>query len=198
LGTLAATLFEPVARALGDLWYADACCGVDLTVGLCRLQLALRRVAQTRWGAALTGQRQGRVLVAPPPGEVHVLGAVLDAEVLWQTGWQVQCDFPPSAQALAARLADQWFDALDLTLSPVLRQTDRMAPLARTIAQARRASCNPDLRVVVGGRLFHERVHTAQQVGADAASRSAMQVAALIGDPAGTPAVRPGRPLRAN
>jgi hypothetical protein len=183
LGTLAATLFEPAARALGDLWYADACNAIDVTVGLCGLHRLVRRVAQARWGTALTNASLGRVLVVTPPGETHLLGAVLDAEVLWQSGWQVQCEFPETPQALEQLLATQWFDALDLSLSPVLRQAHRLAPLARLIAQARQASRNPALRVVVGGRVFHDRIHTAQQVGADAASRSALQVGALLRPP---------------
>jgi hypothetical protein len=120
------------------------------------------------------------VLVAPQPGENHLLGAALDAEMLWQAGWDMHARFPESDAALQALLAETWFDALDLSLSTAFRREHWLPRITRTIAQARRASRNPALVVVVGGRLFGEERTAGQHVGANLCSASATHTVPLV------------------
>ncbi|WP_343894745.1 hypothetical protein, partial [Craurococcus roseus] len=98
------------------------------------------------------------VLVAPPPFEPHALGAALDAEALRLSGCgRTGGGFPRSEGDLLDAVASAWFDALDLALSPVFRRGEGVPALARLAGEARRASRNPRLAVVVSGRLFAER-----------------------------------------
>jgi len=183
-GALCASVFEPVARSLAELWQADACGDHEMTLALCRLQAAIRHFslgAQRHIGPGLPA-----VLVVPQPGELHLLGAALDAGMLWRSGWDMHAEFPATDAALDALLADTWFDALDLTLSISFRREHWLPRLASTIAHARAASLNPKLVVVVGGRAFSagedegEADHSAAALGDDGRSSSANNVEATI------------------
>ena len=177
---LFAPLFEPAARSLGDLWDADICSELELTLGLCRLQTAVRLLdADTPRGIPRSGM-QPAVLVAPMPGEMHNLVASLDSEWLWHAGWSPQVEFPRNDRALEDLLAARWIDVLDLSLSAAFRREDSLPRLGRTITQARRASRNPALLVVVGGRAFVEDKATNLDVGADLASRTSRNVEQLM------------------
>ena len=184
---LYASVFEPSARCLGDLWSSDDCSEVDVTLGMCRLQTALRHANFGQPAPMALRAQPGVVLVAPQPGELHMLGSVLDAELLLQAGWSTHCEYPATDQALQDMLAETWFDALDLSMSLAFAHGDRLARMAQTITQARHASRNPRLRVVVGGRVFSEQSDAGRRVGADASSASAAHVAALMPVPS-----RPG------
>jgi len=177
-GALSAELAEPTARALGDLWQADECSELDITFGLGRLQTAMRQPGASAMRRALPAPLA--VLVAPAPGEGHILLAALDADVLWNAGWDTDAEFPVDDAALGDMLAGTWFDALDLSLSATFRREHRLPRLAATIANARAASRNPALVIVVGGRVFGEPGDADVRIGADANVASSAQVEAAI------------------
>ncbi|MBA4285838.1 MAG: hypothetical protein C0434_09945 [Xanthomonadaceae bacterium] len=178
IGALCSDLYEPLARSLGDLWLDDDCTELEMTVALCRVQSAIR---QSTVGAQRLPMTQlPAVLVTPQPGEQHRLGASLDAEVLWQAGWNTQYEAPATDEALEQLVADTWFDALDLSLSSSFRREQWLPRMAQTIQHVRDASRNPQLVVVVGGRMFHEHEDAGTDIGADAGNRSAPLLAAKI------------------
>jgi methanogenic corrinoid protein MtbC1 len=171
-----ATLFEPAARRLGDLWSEDSCSEFDVALALSRIQTAVRLLSTDlvrKRGRRVPGPE---VLIAPEPGEFHRLGAALDSEVMWNVGWNPHCEYPADDHALQDILAATWFDVLDLSLSAAFRREHWLPRLAKTIAQAREASRNPALVVIVGGRLFAEGRTEGAQVGADMASTTALHV----------------------
>lgn len=184
LDAVALDLLEPAARCLGDLWQTDDCSELDVTLGLIRLQAIMRALGAD--APRLTTLCAPAVIVVPPPGEVHLLGAAFDAELLWHAGWEPRIDFPASSDALDALLAASWVDVLDLSLSTSFRREHRLAQLRRTIASARLASLNPGLVVVVSGRAFGTAGESpaglgrAHEVGADASFSSSSQAEATI------------------
>ncbi len=180
IARLCATALEPAARILGDLWNADDCSETDVFFGMHQIQMAIRRSNIAMVPIVFHVAPMPAVLVAPQPGEVHALSAALDAEVLWHDGWDIHCEHPDSDQALNALVADTWFDALDLSLSTAFRQDDWLPRMAETIRQVRKASRNPSLVVVVGGRMFFEQKDAGKRVGADAAIANAQQLAPFI------------------
>ncbi len=99
-----------------------------------------------------------------------------NSEVLWNAGWTPHCEYPRDDHALEALVAATWFDVLDLSLSAAFRREHWLPRLQKTISAARHASRNPALVVVVGGRLFAEHLAVGAEVGADAASPTAVQV----------------------
>lgn len=169
------TLFEPAARGLGDLLSEDACTEFDVTLGLCQLQAAVRVLSAGLPPLSRTVPSAPVVLVAPAPGELHALGAVLDAEMLWNAGWAPRCEYPASDAALQDLLAATWFDALDLSLSAALPRERWLPRVARTIALSRRASRNPHLAIVVSGRIT-EQEDACVLMGADAVVTTALHI----------------------
>jgi hypothetical protein len=173
-------LFEPAARRLGDLLSEDRCTETDVALGLSHLQLAVSLFAALEEPYKPRAASQQTVLVAPEPGELHGLRAVLDHDVLLRAGWDAHVEWPTDDDALEALVASRWFDVLDLSLSPALRRCDWLRRVKTTIRRARLASRNPALLVLVGGRIFTETKHAAATVGADMRSRSAIHVDRLI------------------
>ena len=169
-------LFEPTSRFLGDLWREEGCSEFEVTLALCRMQRALRLTRAGAVPAPGPGNGMPHVLVVPQPGELHALGAALDSEVLAQAGWDVDSDYPGDDAALERLLAEQWYDALDLSLSDALEHGDWLPMVTRTIDRARAASRNPDLIVVVSGRVFREHDEAMSQVHADLALKSSADV----------------------
>ena len=178
LRQLCMNLIEPASRGLGDLWSADGCDEVDVTIGLSRLQFGMRQATASLVPAS--NLNAPAVLVVPQPGELHVLGAALDAESLYQQGWQPQSEFPASDAALQDMVSNTWYDALDLTLSTAFKRDHWLPRVADTIAHVRSASRNPALVIIVGGRGFTESTEPARRVAADGGSRSAFEVGPLI------------------
>jgi hypothetical protein len=77
---------------------------------------------------------------------------------------------------LGGIVSKRWFDAIDVSLSTAFRREEWLPRMAQTIALARRASVNPEIVVVVGGRIFYERDANAGSVGADSDHSSALTV----------------------
>ncbi len=182
LRPLYGSLIEPAARSLGDLWDEDGCTDIDVTLGLCRMQTAIRLLNAGSPAHLRPTLRAPAVLITPEPGEMHGLGAALDSDLLWQAGWTPHCAFPRTDKALQDLVSQHWFDVLDLSLSTAFRREHWLPRLTRTIAQARQASRNPALVVIVGGRVFAEQRDAGSNVGADLASTTASRVPAMILD----------------
>jgi methanogenic corrinoid protein MtbC1 len=177
------TLLEPTARRLGDLWGEDLCAELDVTLGLAQLQRAVRILNEEVLQPTMPkGLFLPAVLIVPEPGEAHMFNAVMDSDVLTAAGWDPITEFPSSDEALQDLIADNWFDALDLSISASVRRDSWMPKVRQTIALARHASRNPALVVVVGGRIFAEEAGAGAAVGADAQSRTARQTARVIRD----------------
>jgi Sensors of blue-light using FAD len=174
------SVVEPTARLLGDYWQTEECTEFSVTIALVRLQTAIRSISSlSPWQGSLDAPKRA-VLVAPQPGELHMLGAVMDDDVLMRAGWQSQLELPASNEAIQKLLSETWFDALDLNLSVVFSREHWLERLTETISKARIASCNPELVVVVGGRVFYEQPGLGQQVGADGAISTSLDVGSMI------------------
>ncbi len=182
LAPLYATLFEPAARSLGDRWQQDDCSDLDVTLALSRLHSFVRCLGVGVSPAVSGRLPQYAVLVAPQPGEHHMLCAALASELFWCAGWNAQCEYPATDDALQRLVAGTWFDALDLSLSPAYRREDTLPRMERTIASVRGASRNKALAVVVSGRIFVEDDNACARVGADAGSPTSLLAGALILD----------------
>lgn len=172
---------EPAARDLGDLWASDEVSEFDVTLGLGRLQQSFRKLCLEADHNDRPQERlRGRILIAPLPGEQHLMGAVFDAEMMWREGWDTRCEFPEDTATLTRLVKREWFDVVDLSLSLAFSREDWMPRMASTISAVRSASLNPALVVVVRGRVFfdHEEPlpEVIHSVGADGASTAAVLV----------------------
>lgn len=155
-------LLAPTARRLGDMWTEDLCTFTDVTIGLTRLQRALREL-----GAAFENeappQIRGRILLMPAPGEQHSFGLSMLETFFCQAGWDV-CGGATKAPSELLRLAkDEWLDVIGLSLSSDVFYD----PARNLLAALRTASRNPSTVVMVGGRYFTDRPEHATAIGAD-------------------------------
>ena len=164
LRALNLVLFRPLAQALGDGWMCDRLQASDVLIALARMQRLLRQVAG---GEQAPRPVDRAVLVATLPGEQHLFGVSFAAMALDLQGWRVQCLFPSRTEELLRVLHKDQVDVLHLALSDSFRREDRLAELAETVRAARRASRNPHLQVLLGGRAFAEQPGLAVFLGAD-------------------------------
>lgn len=169
-------VLQPVARRLGELCNEDVCHDVEVTVGMWRLQSLVRDLSAAFQAEAAPVASTRSVLVATQPGEPHMLGMRLDAEFFWRAGWDVVCEFPATDGELENLVKEQWFDVLNLSLSSAFQRDHRLAAMTSTIHFARSASFNPNLRVIVCGRVFLEHPEYSLLVGADAGCSTAAKV----------------------
>jgi len=168
LARLLLDLLAPAARHLGALWEEDACDFLAVTEALGRLQAISRHLClELESEAAPVGGRS--VLLLPCPGETHRFGLSIVASFFREAGWDVTTAVPAPDLDPLALLATDWFEVVGLSLS-----ADVLLPvLAETVAEVRRASRNPEIRVLVGGPYFTRHGGEAGIVGADACALDA-------------------------
>ncbi|WP_294533307.1 cobalamin B12-binding domain-containing protein [uncultured Rhodoblastus sp.] len=151
-------VLAPVARELGSLWYDDDCDLIDMQ----RASGALKRWISEIGPCACerTSGRSPSILVQVAPGETHTLGVDIAEALFRGSGWSVDRG---EGRGFQAELAEHWRDVVGFSLS-----CDRhIDSLKRAIAEAREASRNPGLVVLVGGPIFAEHLGLAAKLGAD-------------------------------
>jgi methanogenic corrinoid protein MtbC1 len=167
-------LLAPTARRLGRMWEEDECDFATVTLGLHHLHGLLHAC---RPAFALEAPEPGRcALLSPAPGEQHVFGLAIVGEFLRHAGWEVTDAMAGSRRELADLVGARWFTVVGLTAS----SEGLLDSLTGCIRAIRKASCNPAIGILVGGRIFSDRPELVALVGADAAAgdgRAAVQQA---------------------
>jgi methanogenic corrinoid protein MtbC1 len=164
-------LLAPTARHLGELWEADRCDFTSVTVGLCCLQQLVLDNSHAFGPRHGRGGVDRRILLAPVPGEQHSFGLVMVGEFFRRQGWDVCSATGAAGSELLGTVRKQWFSIVGLSLAGECR----LEPLAALIRDMRRASRNPQLGILVGGRIFAEQPELAALVGADATASDGHQ-----------------------
>ncbi len=163
-------LLATAARQLGELWDDDRASFTDVTLGLCRLHEVLRHnsvVGDTTFqGGASPGQK---VLLATACHDQHVFGVLIVAEFFRRSGWQVWSEPGASTGELCQIVGEEYFDVCGLSVSRTPPERD----LVVEIANLRKASQNPALKIIVGGQTFLSNPALVDRVGADGCARSA-------------------------
>jgi methanogenic corrinoid protein MtbC1 len=173
--TIYLELLAPAARRLGAWWDEDACDFVDVTMGLWRIQEIVHALSALIPGIAPMEGASRRALFAPAPGEQHGLGAIIVEEFFRRAGWQTWSAPALDEDELVALASGRAFEIIGLTVSV----EQHLATLPRTIAAVRRASRNPDVRILVGGRVFVDRPELATEIGADGTAADGRLAVAL-------------------
>lgn len=166
--TLLVDLLAPAARLLGEFWEDDRCDFVDVTMGLWRLQEVVYELCD-REPVDHTAGPGHRALFASMPGDQHSFGTIVIDELFSREGWRTDRMAEATTPDLIDRVANDWFDLVGLTVSCDCH----IAPLPAIIRAVRDVSRNPDVRVMVGGRIFAENASLAVEVGADGTARDA-------------------------
>jgi len=179
-------LMEPTARRLGELWNADVCDFVTVTVGVMRLQQILHEFALAFRREAEPREHGHRAFLIPAAGEKdsfgHLMfgtfGLAVAAEFLRRDGWEAYVDSSASSEEAASIVRREWFDIVAMSLS----DENHLAHLAAGIRQIRRASRNRAIGVIVSGPVFRNHPEMIRCVGADAAATDGRQAAVQADD----------------
>jgi MerR family transcriptional regulator, light-induced transcriptional regulator len=156
-------LLAPAARRLGDMWCDDTCTFVEVSVALGRLQKILRSLSQFASEAVSPAADAPRVLVVGASGEQHTLGMFIVAELLVADGWLVDVG-PPFVDSRLDRVVRECsYDVVGFSAAC----DTRLDVLAEDIRQTRRASRNPRVQILAGGRPFTENPALCEAIGAD-------------------------------
>ncbi len=164
-------LFQPAARHIGDLWAADLCGFIDVTLALGTLHRMLRDFSPEFQKEARRFDAGRQALLAPLPGDQHTFGLSMVAEFFRRSAWSVWTEPFESNVELTLALRETWFTVVGFSVS-LASQLDR---LANVIEIVRRESCNRVVGVLVGGPLFVDHPEYVAQVGADAVGFDARQ-----------------------
>lgn len=168
-------LLAPTAIALGVRWEEDLNDFADVTIGVCRLHRILRWLHPQHDRNLVRTAHGGRIALAPVPGEQHSFGLLLVGDMLFRNGWYTDVDIDADAWQLPATVANNWYELIGLSLSCETR-----IDLARsTIEELRRASCNPSVAILIGGKLLSERPELVDIVGADGTAADAETMVSL-------------------
>ena len=161
--TLFIDLLALAARHLGELWEEDLCNFADVTVGVGRLQQAMRDLSPGLVIRSTSGDQPRRILLLPSPGEQHTFGLVMVGDFFRSAGWDV-AGGPAMSLDIDAVVRREWFDVVGFSLASEVH-LPRLAP---AIAAVRKASQNPRVGILVGGPMFLRQAGLASEVGADA------------------------------
>ena len=157
-------LLAPSARALGEMWDRDECDFIDVTMGLWRLQEVMREVAMRAPAEPPVVALERKVaLFSAMPGDVHSFGTLMIEEVFGRAGWESEALVKPERRELLDRLSRRHYDLVGLTIA---RDCPSSA-LANLIKAMRGVSANPEIAVLVGGRVINENPAMVGEVGAD-------------------------------
>jgi methanogenic corrinoid protein MtbC1 len=164
LDTLYEGLMAPTARHLGELWHQDRCDFIDVTLGVSRLQ-ELLKIFSSAADITIVDIRRRALLIATP-GDHHLFGLDLIGTFLREAAWDVMMEKGLGVEQNIRTVAGEWFGVAGVAMSAV----SMLDAVARTIEALRRASLNPAIAVIVGGRAFNEHPELVARVGADAAA----------------------------
>ena len=167
-------LFQPAARHIGELWHADLCSFVDVTLAIGTMQKLLRTFGPLfhQNGRPADGLRTA--MLAPLPGDQHTFGLSMVAEFFRRGGWSVWTSPFDSVRSLGDRVNNTWFAVVGFSAS----REDRLDELAAVIRLVRQESCNPSVGIMVGGPAFVNRPDFVTHVGADVVGEDASKALA--------------------
>lgn len=157
-------LLAPTARHLGELWVQDRCDFVDVTLGVARLQELLETFGHVL--EVPVADAHHRALLISPSKEQHMFGVDIVAKFMRGAGWEVDVEKGLDPQEIAATVAALWYGVVGVTLG----NESGLDTVAHIIESVRRASLNPSIAVMVGGKAFIDRQDLVARVGADAAA----------------------------
>ncbi len=150
------------ARQLGVWWDDDKITFVDMAIAAGRMLHFLRDLRELTPLVAKRGAREA--LFATIPGEQHVLGVTMAADLMRDRGWKIDLAVNTTLPGLCDRAREGGYGIIGLSVA----NADRVRALAATIVELRLAA--PHARIFIGGHIVHTEQDIALRTGADAAA----------------------------
>jgi len=168
-------LVAPAARLLGTMWENDQIGFDQVTMGLVLMHEIVHGMGyEYQDGPQQAGAVQ-RVMLASAPGSQHVLGLSIVSEFFRKGGWQVVMEISPSARELRRAVQNEWFDLIGLSIA----LETQLADLPALVVGLKKASRNPHVRVLLGGRVFHDGAWDPRRFGAEGICTDAKEATAV-------------------
>ena len=162
-------LLAPAARQLGTLWESDAADFANVTLGVGRLQLIMRRLSDRFTDETNAIHAGESVLLTIIPGEQHSFGLSMVAEFFRRARWNL-CTGPFSShQELTSLVQNHWFDIVCFSVS----SDRRLDELEKDIRDIRRDSRNRHVGIIIGGPMVIAHPDLVASMGADMMSSDA-------------------------
>jgi methanogenic corrinoid protein MtbC1 len=162
--TLYLDLLAGAAQRLGRWWDEDRIASVEVVIGAGRIY-ALMRSLRRLFGSGIYRGDRFRAVFASVPGETHVLGVAMAADLLALHGWEIDLRAGLDHDRLVAEVGNADYPIIGLSAS-----SPRMLfPLARLIVALRIS--NPAAWIIVCGGILDHEPDVAHMVDADAASK---------------------------
>jgi MerR family transcriptional regulator, light-induced transcriptional regulator len=164
-------LLAPAARELGDAWVQDTLTFADVTIGLAGLQQLLRKLSPCFENLEDSQSHGRRIVLVPAAGEQHSFGLSMVDVFFRRAGWDVVCASALNLADVTSLVRRERFDVIGISKS----SSALLDSLASDITALRRASCNENVTVMVGGHAFDQHPERAIMVGADVTASDGQQ-----------------------
>lgn len=149
------------ARQLGIWWEEDIITFRDMAVAAGRMLHFLKDLRELAPPAPQVGKRLA--LFATVPGETHILGVSMAADMFRQQGWDIDLQIGRSEDDLCRIARSGGYPIIGISASGV----DRIRALARSIVELRLAT--PGSLIFIGGNLVRLEPDIMVRTGADGA-----------------------------
>lgn len=158
------SLLAPAARELGTMWESDSVNFAEVTIGVSRLHQILLQFSPLFCAHAAETNTQGHTAaIFALPGEMHTFGIFMVVEFFRRAGWTVYSGTLGQDADVSELLRTHDVDVLGISVSAE-RHLDELTDRIRAL---RKASRNPEIKVVVGGQVFAHNPHLVKKVGGD-------------------------------
>lgn len=154
-------LLAGAARRLGRWWEEDRIASVEVVIGAGRIYAIMRGLRRLFGPGPWRGDRF-RAVFASVPGETHILGVVMAADLLTLHGWEVDLRAGLDHDRLVAEIGAANYPIIGLSAS----STRMLFPLARLIVALRVS--NPSAWIIACGGIVDLEPEVAHLVDADA------------------------------
>jgi methanogenic corrinoid protein MtbC1 len=166
-------LLAEAARRLGQWWEDDRIGAVEVVIGAGRIY-AIMRGLRRLFGPGPERGAGFRALFSTVPGETHMLGVAMAADLLTLHGWRIDLRGGLDHETLLAEFGRGQYPIVGLSAS----STRMLFPLARLIVALRVS--NPGVWVLVSGPIAELEPEVASLVDADASARSFAEAEKLL------------------
>lgn len=155
-------LLSPTARLLGDRWVEDLADFSAVTLGLSKLQQILRTYSHNLETVEPELSEKQALLISVP-GEQHGFGVAMVGEFFRRAGWNVWTGTPESDDEILDLLSCQPYDVIGFSISCDMH----LPSLERIVNKVRDVSSNPDVGMLLGGRIPLENPSIVGSLNAD-------------------------------
>jgi methanogenic corrinoid protein MtbC1 len=145
-------LIPAIARKLGKQWEDDSLSFADVSIGVNRLERVIHKLDYLFQANQLDRQQNKAIFITGFPGSQHSLGALIFANFLIYSGWQVHRPNQVNIDSIVYGVSSKDLQAVAISVST----SEQLEELPSLIDLLRQKSKNPNIVVLIGGPLYNK------------------------------------------